>query len=398
MALAVEDIRLLRSGMAPAHLELVRDMTLGGGVWLDRFETHYLERFIPFGGSKVKVLVGSEGSGKSHLMRCIQDRALRRDYASLFLSARTVGAKLHDVPNLYRLIVETLDIERLVSGMARTVGSELGYGTTIYDGHGKLLPYITDEGFDTPDAAREIRITMAKLLRQADLGPSFFTFAMTLLRDRLLQTDESGMCRTAVKWFRGEKLEPKERRDAGLFEVLNRTTARRWLDSLLKLIVLSGQKGLVLLIDDLDVLYERSPDTGRFLYTAGNNKDTYELFRQIIDDADLLKNLLVVLAGRRNLMEDERRGFMSYEALWMRLQTGLVPSGRFNPLCDIVDVDRHLEALGPDFPEQLSEHLADVFAKYGIRRIARTTDMFSGEASVLKSAVVENIYSGEEDA
>ena len=137
---------------------------------------------------------------------------------------------------------------------------------------------------------------------------------------------------------------------------------------MLKLIVLSGYKGITLLIDDLDVLHERNPETGRFYYTPAANKDTYELFRQLIDDADLLRNFLMVVAGRRSLIEDDRRGFKSYEALWMRLQTGLVPSGRFNPLCDIVDMDQHLEALGPDFPDTLSRHLAGVFERHGIRR------------------------------
>ena len=396
MALAVDDIKNLRSGLAPNHLDLVHDMTLGTGVWLDRFESHYLDRFIPHGGSKVKLLVGSEGSGKSHLLRYIQGRAEQKDYTVLYMSARTVGAKLCDVPNLYRMITGSMDVGKLVTGLACVVGTELGYGTSIYDGHGILLPYIMEEGYEQPDAAREIRITMAKLLKHADISPSFFTFAFAMLRDRLL-TPDAEATRIATRWIRGEKLETRERRDSGLHEILNKTTARRWLDSLLKLLVLSGQKGLVVLIDDIDVLYERSPDTGRYLYTPGNNKDTYELFRQIIDDADLLKNLMVVLAGRRNMIEDDRRGFRSYEALWMRLQTGLVPSGQFNSLCDIVDVDLHLAAQGADFPIRLSRHLSEVFTGYGLKRKYRTMAPTETLPPILKSVVIDNVFTGDRD-
>lgn len=394
MALPVDDIICLRNGQAPGHLELIHDMTLGTDVWLSRFETHYLDRFIPGGGSKVKVLIGSEGSGKSHLLRYIQYLSLQKNYTALYLSARTVGSKLCDVPSLYRLIAASMDLDHVLTGLACKVGAELGYGKAIYDGTGRLLPYVAEEGYSAPDAAREIRITISRLLRNADLSPSFFTFAVSLLKERLigLDIDEHHL---AERWIRGEKLQPFERRDSGLYEVLNKTTARRWLDSLLKLLVLSGQQGLVILIDDLDVLYERSPENGRYLYTPANNKDTYELFRQLIDDADLLKNLMIVLAGRRNLLEDEKRGFKSYEALWMRLQTGLVPSGLFNALCDIVDVDQHLAALGQEFPARLSEHLKRVFAQYGLKRKPKDQPPLELVMPALKSVVMGNTFTSD---
>ena len=394
MALSVEDIICLRNGQAPGNLDLIRDMTLGTAAWLDRFSRYYLDQYIPAGGSKVKVLVGSEGSGKSHLLRYIQSAAGQKDYTALYMSARTAGPKLSDLPNLYRLIAAAINMDQVVTGLSQKVGASLGYGPSVYNGEDKLLPFIMEEGYGAPDAAREIRIAAARFLKNADLSPSCFTFATTLLKDRLINDDPDGV-RAAVRWFRGEKLERHERRDAGLFESLQKVTARRWLDSLLKLLVLSGQQGLVVLIDDLDVLYERSADTGRFLYTPGNNKDTCELFRQIIDDADLLKNLLVILAGRRSLVDDERRGFKSYEALWMRLQTGLVPSGQFNPLCDVMDVDQHLIAQGPDFPEKLSAHLAKVFSQYGLKRKARDKDWASAAQPTLKNIVMDHVFSSE---
>ena len=394
MALPIEDIICLRNGQAPAHLGLIHDMTLGSEIWLDRFERYYLDQFIPTGGSKVKVLVGNEGSGKSHLLRCIQLLAEQKNYTALYFSARQVGAKLCDVPNLYRMVAAAMDLDRLITGLAGKVGSELGYAHAIYDGKGRLLPYITEEGYGAPDAAREIRVTIARLLRHADISPSFFTFAFSVLKERLIGQDIDTQ-HIAARWLLGEKLSPSERRESGLYETLSKATARRWLDSLLKLMTLSGQPGLVVLIDDLDVLYERSPETGRFMYTPSNNKDTYELFRQIIDDADLLKNLALVLAGRRNLLEDEKRGFKSYEALWMRLQTGLVPSGHFNALCDIVDVDQHLASLGPDFPEKLARHLTGVFANYGMKRKYRDLSMDMNLGIALKTVVIDQVFTSD---
>ncbi|HBP38328.1 MAG TPA: hypothetical protein DD640_06235, partial [Clostridiales bacterium] len=80
----------------------------------------------------------------------------------------------------------------------------------------------------------------------------------------------------------------------------------------------------------------------------------------------------------------------------MRLQTGLVPSGRFNPLCDIVDVDEHLTALGEDFPGKLSRHLNDVFHQYGLKKKPRDKVLDLLPPLALKSVVINNIYTGDE--
>ena len=395
MALVVEDIINLRNGSAPTNLELIRDMTLGQDIWLRRFTAHYLDQYLPSGGSKIKVLVGQEGSGKTHLLRFIQQVACERKYTTVFLSARTAGPKLCDVPNLYRLIAGAIDFEQLVTGLSHRVAESMGYGLSIYDGIEKLLPYVVEEGYGAPDSAREIRIATARMLKNADLSPACFTCAFTLLKDRLITDDPDGR-RTAMKWLRGDKLDRFEKRDSGLFETLQKTTARRWLDSLLKLLVLSGQQGLIVLIDDLDILYEKSSETNRFLYTPANIKDTYELFRQLIDDTDLLKNFMLILSGRRSLMDDDRRGFKSYEALWMRLQTGLVPSGRFNPLCDVIDVDDHLEALGDDFPLKLSSHLRAVFNQYGLKKRPKEQSINLMPPLALKSVVINSVYASDD--
>lgn len=391
MALTVDDVIQLRSGYPPDNLELVRDMTLGSEIWLDRFSKIYLDTFISEGGSKVKVLIGNEGSGKTHLLRAIEQLSLTKGYSSIYLSARSAGPKLNDIPNLYRLIVSCVDMEKVIRGLSVKVAQSLGYGSTLYDGTSKLLPYIIEEGYGTADASREIRIAIANTLKDSDFSPSLFTFAFTLIKDRLINDDNSAT-NLAIKWIKGEKLERFERQAAGIFETLQKSNARQWLSSLLKLIIFSGMKGLIVLIDDIDVMYERSTETGRFIYSPSNIKDTCELIRQIIDDAEMLKGLMFMVAGRRNIVEDEKRGFKSYEALWMRLQTGLVPSGMFNSLCDIVDVDKHLESLGPDFPKILSQHLSKVFSNYGLKRKFKDNMPNFSSQSTLKAAVMENAY------
>jgi P-loop Domain of unknown function (DUF2791) len=137
------------------------------------------------------------------------------------------------------------------------------------------------------------------------------------------------------------------------------------LNSLIRLLKIAGMTGLVVAIDNLEVMTERSEQTGRFIYSPNAIKDICELFRQLIDDAELLNNFLLILAGRREIIEDERRGFVSYDALWMRLQTGLVQK-KFNRLADMVDIDAHLEANGQDFPDRVQTHLRQLLTNMGV--------------------------------
>ena len=66
------------------------------------------------------------------------------------------------------------------------------------------------------------------------------------------------------------------------------------------------------------------------------------------------------------MIEDDRRGFKSYEALWMRLQSGLLAIDQFNPLADIVDTDIHLVTQGRSFPDQVQARLSQLFQESGM--------------------------------
>ncbi len=370
------DIEALLSGQPPVSQELLAGMTLGHDRWLDYLHEHYLANYIADGGSKVKVLVGGEGTGKTHLLRCGLQDAKARDYQTVYLSAREY--RLNDLPGFYRAIVQQLDKEQLVSGLCQLVTKKLGYGQ--YDDSDRILSLlIEDQGLTRDLAVHEIKRAIGLTLRDVDFGSSFRAFAYNVISNRLISGNEDSI-RLALKWLSGEKLERHQKQSTLLYERLQKPNARYWLNSLIRLLHLAGMTGLVVAIDDLEVMTERHPETRRFRYTANAIKDTCELFRQIIDDVELLDHFLLLLAGRREMIEDDRRGFKSYEALWMRLQTGLLPIDKFNPLSDIVDTDSHLVAHGKGFPEQVQMRLRRLFQEAGFQVVDRdlpTLDNYS---------------------
>jgi len=252
-----------------------------------------------------------------------------------------------------------------VRGLCCRVAQEFGYEADKYDGTNFFLSIlIEDTELPRDEAVREIKKAAGQVFRDVDFGPSFRAFAYRIISSRMINGYEDDI-QIALKWLAGNNLERYERKDLLLFERLSRTNARYWLNSLIHLLKIAGMTGLVVAIDDLEVMTERSESTGRFIYSTNAIKDICEFFRQLIDDAELLNNFLLLLVGHWEMIEDEKRGFVSYDALWMRLQTGLVQK-KFNPLADMVDVDAHLKANGENFPSRVHTHLRQMLNEMGL--------------------------------
>ncbi|MBW4663919.1 MAG: ATP-binding protein [Chroococcus sp. CMT-3BRIN-NPC107] len=361
------DIEAIRSGQPPLNPQFLTAMTLGSELWLERFQEYYLANYIASGGSKIKVLVGSAGSGKTHLIHCIRQNAKTLNYETVYLSARDYDDyRLNNLPGLYRAIVQQIDKEKIVRGLCCSVAKQLGYATDKYDGTTLFLHLLIDDTkLPRNEAIKKIERAASEVFGDVDFGSSFTAFAYRIIDNHMIKGNEKDVD-LALKWLSGHKLERYEKKDLLLFEQLQRVNARYWLNSLIRLLKIAGMTGLVVAIDDLEVMTERSQETGKFIYSPNAIKDVCELFRQLIDDAELLNNFLLILAGRREIIEDEKRGFVSYDALWMRLQTGLVQK-KFNRLADMVDMDAHVEVNGQNFPDRVQTQLRQLLIEMGVQ-------------------------------
>jgi hypothetical protein len=385
------DLTALQAGQPPVSPELLQVMTLGREIWLDRFAQECLQDFIGAGGSKVKLLLGTAGTGKTHLLRCALLEAQRLGFAAVWLSAREV--RLHKLVEFYRAIAATLDGEALVRGLCRQIGKNLQYPE--YEGNNLLFPQMCDK-MDAVSARREIQQTIRDFVNALDVLPCFKAFVSGVLSYRMIHGREDRLA-LALQWLVGEKLTRAQARDLFLLTSLKAGNARSWLNSLLKLLVASGQKGLVVVLDNLEALTEKDPETRRYLYTPTAVQDVYEVIRQILDDAELMSHLGLLLAGDSRLLEDDKRGLRSYDALWLRLQSGIVPDARFNPLADLVDTDKHYAAvdryLNGRFAEEVSKKLKEVFRESRVKISYKGLPDLEGQGN-LRSAVMTVAWGG----
>jgi len=387
MKITQKDLSLLREGEPPESDELLSEMTIGKEKWIEIMKEYYLENYINNGGSKVKMLISKRGTGKTHLLKYLNYTAKNLDYNSMYFSIREITERINNISDFYKLIAKKIDPEILIRGLSLKVAEQMGFSQEKYDGTTKLLPLLIESGFGQFDAKREIKQSVYNAFKNADFSPSFFTFAYLVVNERLC-SDNIEHTKIAIKWLKGEKLERSEKRDTYLFEILQKSNARYWLNALIKILNFAGIKGIVVLLDDLEVLTEKNIE-GKYIYTLNAVKDTYELLRQLIDDMELLNGFLLVLAGDKILIDDEKRGLKSYEALWMRLQTGLVQVERFNPLADIVDVDLHLKSCGDNFPELVRKKVIEIFQTSGFKLDGSIQVPDLSKHSSLRSAVME---------
>lgn len=385
MLLNQDDLYHLSKGQPPHSDALLQAMTLGREMWLNYMNDRYLQDYIAKGGSKVKLLIGGQGTGKTHLLKVILSDAKQLDYQTVYLSARQ--CRLHDLVSLYQEIATQAVNEGLVCGLCRRVAQAIS-STTDYDGSGVFAPIIYDQYPGANLANEQIRKAAGELIKNTDLTSSFKAFAYQIILNRMVNHSPVNI-ELACQWLKGQAIDRRDREALSLFEKLTKANARDWLNSLILLCKFAGKKGLVVALDDLEAITEKG-ENNRYLYTPKQVDDICELVRQLIDDTEVLSHCLFLLSGRKDIIEDHRRSFRSYDALWIRLQTGLADYERFNPLADLVDIDKHLVSQGKTFLSDIFKQIQNLIRGAKLETIQPPVN-YRDSASELQQMVIDAV-------
>lgn len=360
------DTELLLRGQVPESAEVLRELTVGLDSLTDFLCRHYLDSYIPEGGSKLKFITGRPGSGKTHLARCIREEAERRGFLTASFSARSVW--LHDFRDTYLEILRQCDIERVLSGCARRIVGELGYDPSAIAPDKTFLDYLAEQGEGDALSRGEIRGALRRYFTRNPLLDNGFAACCSLLTGGMLGHPvlEPASRELLLAWLNGDRtVKLSQLRMLGVAPSrITKFNARHLLRSLAELIRLAGYAGLLVTVDDLDVLVSRASE-GAIRYTKLRREDTYESIRQLIDDIDSMHSLMFLFCFDRELTDNENTGMKSYQALWLRVQNEVV-SKRFNRFADIIDLDRYAdETYDAPALREMSERLAAVLRRGG---------------------------------
>jgi len=301
--------------------------------WLSVIEAEYLSTFVPAGGASVKVAI-LDGDAIAAAIAGL----MRLGHASTLLTVNVDAARtrIHMMHELFFEISRALPWDSLLQRYLEELFAENAYPWPK-PGEAMNIPELASNFGVAPNLlSRHVdRWLTADLWDDPRLAQDFRA-AMLLLCLTRLQPDDPEGADPVLAWLRGEKVAASALRAADISIRLSRANARPMLTSLCHFLRKAGAGGLLLVLD-LRQLSLTSPTEGTLRYSPAAVMDTYEVLREIIDDAEQLPGLFVtVLADETLIGGDPRRSLAQYAALQMRVWPDVRPGDRQNPVAPMV--------------------------------------------------------------
>ena len=320
--------------------EIEPTINSGVGFITDFWEKHYLKEYIKAGGSKIKFVTGNKGSGKSHLLNIFSKLAKKDGYLTVSFSANQIW--LNDFKFIFLETLRQCNLDVLMEKCSKKIIKELGYDTSQIKQGESFIDYLATLGKNDALERGEIRNQLRKFFKENPRMDNNFSIACSLLCGGVLGQPplEEYNKELILKWLTNEKgFRLTSLRPLGMSPArITKFNARLMMQSLSELVIVSGYSGLIVTIDDLDVIVNKS-SLAPLHYTKMKREDTYESIRELIDDIDNFKNIMFLFGCSKPLIDNEKLGMKSYQALWMRIQNE-VGNDRINKFSDIIDMNK----------------------------------------------------------
>lgn len=326
---------------------------VGNESLLNTIDSHYLGSYLADGGAVFKLVVGDYGSGKSHFLYCLRDRAWERNFAVSKVDLSPKESPYDDQRRVYAAVASSI------------IWHELGnldedeHGLTRFL-EGTLRRIVNPRGLDLEDAGAAELPEVRALLQTLETTPvdslSFHKaiqgYFAALLRGQELRLESLG------RWLHGEEVSPEDMRDlrsAGVTEKINKNNAFKMLRSLCQVVRVLGYTGLALLFDEGD----------RMLSVGGRSeKVATDNLREVIDRCrEDLPGAMFIYAVPPIFVYDI---VPKYPALQQRIQAPHYFS-RSNPFSPQISLDK-LDIPDDELLTQIGYRLLAIFeVAYGVK-------------------------------
>ncbi len=318
----------------------------GNESLLAAIDAHYLGSYLADGGAVFKLVVGDYGSGKSHFLYCVRDRAWQRNFAVSKVDLSPKESPYDDQRRVYAAVASAL-IWHEPGGLGE---DEHGLSRFL---EGTLRRVVTPFGLDLVDeGAMELPEVRALLqtLATTPIDSLSFHKAIQGYLHALLRGQERRQ-ESLQRWLHGEEVSPEDMRDLrsiGVTEKINRNNAFKMLRSLCQAVRALGYTGLALLFDEGDRMLSIG---GRAEKTATDN------LREVIDRCrEELPGALFMYAVPPDFLHTV---VPKYPALQQRVQAANYFS-RSNPFSPQINLER-LDVPDETLLEQIGYRLLPIF-------------------------------------
>ncbi len=319
---------------------------VGNDSLLNAIDTHYLGSYLADGGAVFKLVVGDYGSGKSHFLYCVRDRAWQRHFAVSKVDLSPKESPYDDQRRVYAAVASALIWHELGS----TSEDEQGLSRFL---EGTLRRLVAPHGLDLADEGVEEISEVRAFLQTVATSPvdslSFHKavqgFFQALLRGQERRVE------SLERWLHGEEVTPEDMRDLrmiGVTEKINKNNAFKMLRSLCQTVRAVGYTGLALLFDEGD----------RMLSIGGKaEKTATDNLREVIDRCrEDLPGALFMYAVPPDFLHTV---VPKYPALQQRVQAADYFS-RVNPFSPQINLE-HLDLPDEELLNEIGYRLLAIF-------------------------------------
>lgn len=291
---AIRIIQHLRSG-TPPPARLIRYIHVGRERWLQEMRW-YLDNARDADLSAVRFVDGEYGSGKTHFLRMTAHDALERRFVVSEVTLRP-DVNLHQFNTIWREMMQSL-------ATPESNGEPEGIASILNRWCSEVETY--------PASLQKKLIDLDKA---TDLDPDF----RVAIRGYLNAYATEANLDVYLQWLKGDTVHPPHVR-----ATISRENARAMLRSFIHFLKIAGYSGLVIFLDELELLISQRPPV---------RNASYDTLRQFIDDADNLENFLLICSATPQMYQDNSRGFPSYPALAQRIGSMLTnTSGNYRAI------------------------------------------------------------------
>ena len=269
------------------------------------------------GHSMVKFWIGDFGSGKSFMLHLLNTVALKQKFVVAnadFTPDNRLYSNDGKAVALYTAIMDNVSIQTKPEGGALPTLLEKW-----------IEQVITKTAEDNKISLTEIRNEQYLGLIQTNIQKTIneitdvggFDFGLVVMKyyEGFIKNDEQ-LRRNALKWLKGEySTKTEARQDLGIREIINDLNYYDMLKNFSKLFVSMGYSGFMVNLVEAINLYKISNSAIR--------EKNYEKILTIYNDCfqGKVANLFFNFAGTKEVLENQRRGLFSYDALKTRLVT-----------------------------------------------------------------------------
>ncbi|MBS7525616.1 DUF2791 family P-loop domain-containing protein [Fusibacter paucivorans] len=280
-------INALRYGTPPAESSW---QSFGRENEIRAFNTQLA--LIKDGASAVKLMLGDFGTGKSELISTLKRHALEKDYVIATLQIQD-GFRFNKINDFYYAIMHNLSVKHHATGKA-----------SFNDLFEIWLNNLQHSPFPNQNRFEINAVCQALSQYNMNFARAFLSF----MRARIQKNPEMQQVTTA--WLTGERQIPYAlKQKYGLTGFVDKTNTLDFLSAFCKLLTLLDYKGLVVFIDELDLIMD---------YRSDLRNAAFQNLKQLIDLGDL-QHALFYFSGSKSLIEDADKGILSLPSLAQRL-------------------------------------------------------------------------------